>query len=322
MRLAAIDVGTNTIRLLVVDPDHAGGYRPVFAAQEITRLGQGLRPDCRFQAEPVRRSLEVLDRFAGLARSHGAQRVVAVGTSALREACNAEALLGPAGRLGLDFRVVSGEEEAALTLLGVRAGLPDLPVHLVMLDIGGGSTEVLLADGGRIRAAVSTGLGSVRLTEAHLASDPPTPEELAGLRAAVDARLRALHAELPAIPPDAALVGTAGTITTLAAIDLGLAPYDPVRVNGHVLTRARVASLLDDLAALPLARRQALPGLEPARADIIIAGAVVSLLAMQCFGFGHLRVSEGGLREGIVLHLLSGGPDERIGNLDKGRAIC
>ncbi len=248
--------------------------------------------------------------------------MVAVGTSALREAANAEALLAPAGRLGIEFRVISGEEEAALTLLGVRAGLPDLPPHLLMLDIGGGSTEFLLADGGRVRAAVSTDLGSVRLTETCLALDPPTPEELGRLRAAVGARLQALRGELPAIPPGGVLVGTAGTITTLAAIDLGLASYDPDRVNGYVLSVARSASLLEELAALPLARRRAVPGLEPARADIILAGAMVCRLAMECFGFRELRVSEGGLREGIVLDLLSGRPDERIGNLDKGGAIC
>lgn len=322
MRIAAIDVGTNTIRLLVADPDPARGYRPVFATQEITRLGQGLRADRQLQPEPVRRSLEAVRRFARLARSHGAERVVAIGTSALREARNAETLLAPAGRLGLEFRVISGEEEAALTLLGVRASLRQLPPHLLMLDIGGGSTEFLLAEGARIRATVTTGLGSVRLTEAYLASDPPTPEELGRLRTAVDARIHALgQGELPAFPPDGVLVGTGGTITTLAAIDLGLAQYDPDRVNGHLLSRARIASLLEELASLPLARRLAVPGLEPGRADIILAGAIVCLLAMECFGFGELRVSEGGLREGILLDLLSGRPDERIGNLDKGGAI-
>jgi exopolyphosphatase/guanosine-5'-triphosphate,3'-diphosphate pyrophosphatase len=322
MRIAAIDVGTNTIRLLVVDPGQARGYRPVFATQEMTRLGQGLRADRQLQPEPVRRSLEAVRRFAGLARRHGAERVVAIGTSALRDARNAEALLAPAGRLGLEFRIISGEEEAALTLLGVRASLPQLPAHLLMLDIGGGSTEFLLAEGARIRAAVSTGLGSVRLTEAYLASDPPPPEELGRLRTAVDARLHALGpAELPACAPDSVLVGTAGTITTLAVIDLGLAHYDPDRVNGHLLSRARISSLLEELASLPLARRQAVPGLEPGRADIILAGAIVCLSAMEYFGFGELRVSEGGLREGILLDLLSGGPDERIGNLDKGGAI-
>jgi exopolyphosphatase/guanosine-5'-triphosphate,3'-diphosphate pyrophosphatase len=321
MRLAAIDVGTNTVRLLVVDSDPARGYRPVFATQEITRLGEGLGPDRRLRVEPVRRTLEVLQRYAGLARSQGARRVIAVGTSALREARNAADLLGPAARWGIDFRVISGEDEAALTLLGVRAGLPDLAAHVLMLDIGGGSAEFLLAEGGCVRAAVSTDLGAVRLTEAHLASDPPAPGELARLRGAVQARLQALHAELPAVPPGATLVGTAGTITTLAAVDLRLASYDPERVNGHVLSLPRAASLLKDLAALPLARRRAVPGLEPGRADIILAGATVCTAAMECFGFRDLRVSEGGLREGIVLHLVSGPPDERIGNLDKGGAI-
>jgi exopolyphosphatase/guanosine-5'-triphosphate,3'-diphosphate pyrophosphatase len=306
MRLAAIDVGTNTIRLLIGEADGLGGYRPVLGAQEITRLGQGLLPEKILQPEPMRRSLAVLARFRALAEGHGATEIAAVGTSALREAGNRDAFLAQArAEAGLDVAVIPGAEEARLTLLGVRAGLPDPPRHLVMLDIGGGSTELLLADGPIIRGMVSTGLGAVKLSEECFPADPPDAEALAAARKIALTRLLRVRAgELPPWDDGAALVGTAGTVTTLAAIDLRLDPYDPERVNGHRLRRDRVAALLQDLAALPLPRRRQVRGLEPARADIIVGGTIICLAVMDALGFSHLLVSDGGLREGILLDLL------------------
>jgi exopolyphosphatase / guanosine-5'-triphosphate,3'-diphosphate pyrophosphatase len=186
-----------------------------------------------------------------------------------------------------------------------------------MMDIGGGSAEFVLADGGGIRGSVSTGLGVVVLTEAHLLTDPPSRRELEAVREAALAELtrqragslRALDALREAGPP--CLVGTAGTVTTLAAIDLALETYDPDRVNGHRLPRARVAALAAQLAALPLARRRQVRGLEPLRADVIVAGAVVSLAAMDALGFPEMTVSDGGLREGILLDLLGRGDAPR-----------
>lgn len=336
MRAAAIDVGTNTVRLLVGEPDGAGGYRPVFAAQEITRLGQGLLPDRLLQPEPIQRTLAVLESFRRLADSHGATRSAVVGTSALREASNRQEFLHRARReTGLDVRVISGEEEARLTLRGVRAALPAVgtlcgPVdqgrhlrstgpdamgaplggRLLLMDIGGGSTEFLLADGDAILATASTGLGVVKLTEAHVRHDPPLLAELKAIRDVVVARLARLRAEgLPGFGPAAAalattFVGTAGTVTTLAAVDLSLTSYDPGRVNGHRLSRDRVEALLRELASLPLARRRTVPGLEPARADVIVAGALVCVVVMESLGFPSILVSDGGLREGILLDLL------------------
>jgi exopolyphosphatase/guanosine-5'-triphosphate,3'-diphosphate pyrophosphatase len=311
MRVAAIDVGTNTVRLLVGEPDGAGEYRPVLAAQAITRLGQGLLPDWELQPEPIRRSLAVLQRFRQAAESHAATRIAVVGTSALREAKNREAFLARARReVGLEVRVVSGEEEARLTLLGVRAAVPLGGGPWLLMDIGGGSTEFLLADGPEVRATVSTGLGAVKLTEAHLKTDPPLPEGLAAVRDVVAARMARLRtADLPSLAPAVpdqklTFVGTAGTVTSLAAMDLALDPYDPERVNGHRLTRDRVAALCRELASLPLVRRRWVPGLEPARADVIVAGAVVCLGAMEDLDLPELTVSDGGLREGILLDLL------------------
>jgi exopolyphosphatase/guanosine-5'-triphosphate,3'-diphosphate pyrophosphatase len=336
MRAAAIDVGTNTVRLLVGEPDGAGGYRPIFAAQEITRLGQGLLPDRLLQPEPMQRTLAVLEWFRRLADSHGASRTAVVGTSALREASNRQEFLRRARReTGLDVRVISGEEEARLTLRGVRAALPAVGTHcgpvdqghhlrstgpdamgaplrgrLLLMDIGGGSTEFLLADGDAVVATASTGLGVVKLTEAHVRHDPPILAELTAIHDVVAARLARLRAEgFPGVGPAGAalattFVGTAGTVTTLAAVDLSLTAYDPGRVNGHRLSRNRVHALLRELASLPLARRRTVPGLEPARADVIVAGALVCQVVMETLGFPSIVVSDGGLREGILLDLL------------------
>jgi exopolyphosphatase/guanosine-5'-triphosphate,3'-diphosphate pyrophosphatase len=304
--LAVIDVGTNTVRLLVAESDSQGGYRPLFASQEITRLGQGLLPDRELRPEPIQRTIQVLRRFQREAEARGAAYTLAVGTSALREATNRTVFLSRVReQVGLDVSVISGEEEARLTLLGVRAGLPRAPARLVMMDIGGGSTEFLLADGARILTMVSTGLGVVKLTETYLRTDPPTQAELAAIGEAVISRLTRVRAEtLRDISPQDVFVGTAGTVTTLAAIDLRLAMYDPDRVAGHELMRARVASLLQELASLPLADRRQIPGLEPARADVIVAGAMICQVAMDVLGFSRLTVSDGGLREGILIDLI------------------
>ena len=310
MRLAVIDVGTNTVRLLVAESEDPPAYRSLLTAQTITRLGQGLLPTKVLQPEPIRRTLEVLRRFRELAEAQGAARIIAVGTSALRDAENRTDFTTAArGDTGVDITVIPGEEEARLALLGVRAGLPEAPARLLMMDIGGGSTELLLADGEAIRAAVSTDLGAVRLTEALVHGDPPMPAELESVqRTAVERFEHARLGELRDLADVDAFVGTAGTVTSLAAVDLALVPYDPSRVAGHRLTRDRVARWLQGLAALRLEDRRQVPGLEPARADIIVAGIVVCLAAMDVLGFPALTVSDAGLREGILLDALRPSP--------------
>jgi exopolyphosphatase/guanosine-5'-triphosphate,3'-diphosphate pyrophosphatase len=305
-RLAVIDVGTNTVRLLVAEPDGRGAYRTLLAAQETTRLGQGLLPSRELQPAPIRRTVRVLRRYRELAGAQGAATILAVGTSALREAKNRTAFLTAArDEAGVEVAVIPGEDEARLGLLGIRAGLPDAPARLVMMDIGGGSTELLVADGETVLAAVSTGLGVVKLTESCLHTDPPLPEELETVRRKAVERLdRARTDALRGIPLGSIFVGTAGTVTSLAAVDLALVPYDPIRVTGHRMTRVRVAQMLHRLASVPLADRRRVPGLEPARADVIVAGGVICLAAMEVLGFPELTVSDGGLREGILLDLI------------------
>ncbi len=310
MRFAAIDLGTNTVRLLVGEADGRGAYLPLHADQEITRLGEGLRPAGFLRPGPMQRTLDALRRFRDAAASYGASEIAVVGTSALREAKNRQDFLVRAEKeAGVTVRVISGEEEAQLTLLGVQAALPILTGHpFLLMDIGGGSTEFLLVEGETVRATVSTGLGVVKLTEAHIRTDPPSPQELAAIRETATGRLASLRdREISSLRRGELFVGTAGTVTSLAAIDLELVPYDPSQVNGHRLSRARVAQLLERLAHLPLALRRDTRGLEPARADVILAGAVICLAAMETLEYQEIVVSDGGLREGILLDVIRRG---------------
>ena len=301
---AAIDIGTNTLRLLVAETVGPDDYTVLHEEQQITRLGEGLRSTGVLQDAPRRRSLTVLRRFADLARSLKAGEIAAVATSAVREARNGQEFVAEVWReAGLALRVIDGEEEARLTLLGVRHGLRLGSRRVLAIDIGGGSTEFVLARGEVIEGIVSTGLGVVKLTEQYLVSDPPTVGELRRLKEAVGTRIDRLRRELPGLEA-AQLVGTAGTVTTLAAVDLALVTYDRQKVRGHCLSLARVRELLDRLAALALRERRGIPGLEPGRADIIIAGAAILAVSMERLGYHELRVSNDGLREGILIDLL------------------
>ena len=301
---AAIDVGTNTLRLLVAEAVAPDEFTILYEEQEITRLGEGLLPTRLLQDAPRRRSLTVLKRFADVARSFKAGEVASVATSAVREAGNGEEFLAETAReTGLALRVIDGREEARLTMLGVRHGLRLGSRRLLAIDIGGGSTEFILAKGDVIEGIVSTGLGVVKLTEQYLVSDPPTVGELRRVKEVVGTRIDRLRLELPG-REEAQFVGTAGTVTTLAAIDLALVTYDRQKIHGHCLGLSRIVELLDRLAALPLRERRRIPGLEPGRADIIVAGGAILAVSMERLGYHELRVSDDGLREGILLDLL------------------
>jgi exopolyphosphatase/guanosine-5'-triphosphate,3'-diphosphate pyrophosphatase len=301
---AAIDVGTNTLRLLLAEAVGPDDYAVLHEEQQITRLGEGLRSTGLLQDAPRRRSLAVLRRFADLARSLKAGEIAAVATSAVREAGNRQEFVAEVWReAGLALRVIDGEEEARLTLLGVRHGLRLGSRRVLAIDIGGGSTEFILATGDVIEGIVSTGLGVVKLTEQYLVSDPPTVDEQRKLEDAVEIRIERLRLELPGLEA-AQLVGTAGTVTTLAAIDLALVTYDRQKVRGHCLSLPRVRELLDRLAALALRERRQVHGLEPGRADIILAGAAILAVSMERLGYHELQVSDDGLREGILIDLL------------------
>ncbi len=304
-RYATIDVGTNTVRLLVADADTDGTYRPVFQEQVITRLGERLQETGTLSDMAVERTIRVLQRFAQTAKEHRVQEVLAVTTSAAREAKNRAEFLDRARREArIDLRVISGEVEATLTALGVAHALGPDHATMLIVDIGGGSTEFSAFEQGRVTGYVSLPIGVVKLTEAHLKGDPPSREELESATTSIRQTIRQVPASLN-IPAAAILVATAGTPTTLAAIDLGMTTYDGERVTGHRLSRKRIQGLLDRLCSLPLGRRSEIIGLEPARADVIVAGTLLTREILDLLGFDELTVSDGGLREGVLLNHLA-----------------
>jgi exopolyphosphatase / guanosine-5'-triphosphate,3'-diphosphate pyrophosphatase len=294
VRVAAVDLGTNTTRLLVADVAD-GRLDELHRESRITRLGENVDARRRLLPAPVARVRNVLADYRRTLESLGAERTLAIATSAVRDAENGEAFLGEVEwSYGFTTRLLAGDDEALLTRRGVASGR-DLQAGTLVIDIGGGSTELILDD-----FHVSLELGSVRHTERFLASDPPTTEELAQCAAAV-------HAVLTERVPDekraaaTAAVGVAGTVTTLAALDLGLEHYDRARVEGHRLARTSARRQLEQLAALPLAERRDMPSLEPERAPVIVAGAVILTEILDGFGLDAIDVSERDILDGAAL---------------------
>ena len=289
MRVAAIDLGTNTTRLLVADVN-AERVEEISRRTAITRLGEGVDGRRRLLPLPIARVRNVLADYRRELESLGAERTLAAATSAVRDAENGGAFLGELEwSYGFTTRLLSGEEEADLTLRGVGEAGHDA----LVVDIGGGSTE-LIGAGTRI----STELGSVRLTERFLLSDPPTEGELDALGAATRS---VLAEQVPEELTARRAIGVAGTITSLAALDLGLVEYDRDRVHGHRLGDSAVEVQLERLAALPLAERRRVPGLEPERAPVIVAGAVVLREVLRHFGLSSIEASERDILHGIAL---------------------
>lgn len=310
MRLATIDLGTNTVRLLVVDAHPEGRWTVVTEDQQITRLGAGLAASGALGAEPMARTSAVVSAYAERARGLGVEAVRIVATSAVREASNGRVFAATIeARTGRPVEIVSGADEARLTLLGVSRGLGGLSGRTLLFDIGGGSTEYVLARDGRAVDAVSLRLGVVPLAERFPFPDRVEWSRYGELARHVAERLaRELPPAIVARPPDR-LVGTAGTATTLAALDLGLARYDPARVQGHVVPRAAIDRLLARLGALTVRERAALPCLEPGRADVIIPGIAIVQATMDRVGGDALVVSDWGLREGILVATVEGPGD-------------
>jgi len=301
---AAIDVGTNTIRLLVAEAGTLGDFRLIDEEQAITRLGEDLLRTGSLKEEAMVRTTAVLRRYAEIAREYGAEAVQAVATSAVREAMNGEDFNAKVLKeTGLTLRIIPFEEEARLAILGVSYALGFPREDLLVLDVGGGSAEFALARDFRPKAIISTDLGVVKLTEGFLKSDPPTLDELQALKGAIERRIKGVRASLPDLR-GVRLVGTGGTVTTLAAIQLKLVTYDPERVNGFSLILEQVEGLFTSLAGMSHQERLQVPGLEPGREDLIVAGAAVVLETMRGLSFPSLLVSDGGLREGILLDLL------------------
>ncbi|HXK17668.1 MAG TPA: Ppx/GppA phosphatase family protein [Polyangiaceae bacterium] len=302
-KVAAIDIGTNSV-LLVIAAAFGGGPRPVLERATITRLGEGVDQTRQLAPAAVERNLACLRAYAEDLRAHGLPPLDVVGTSALRDAQGAQGFLDEAERiLGVRPRVIAGDEEARLTFRGALSGL-SLAGRLLVFDIGGGSTELIVGDaaaGAQAESRVSLDIGSVRLFERYVRCDPPAAAELASIEAQIAQQL-ASAAPLSGLAAGEpiTLVGVAGTVTTLKALELGLAPYDGARVHGAVLTLSAVEELCATLASLPLEQRKRLPGLEPKRADVIVAGALIVRDLLRRAAATQLIVSDRGVRFGLL----------------------
>jgi exopolyphosphatase / guanosine-5'-triphosphate,3'-diphosphate pyrophosphatase len=298
--VATIDIGTNSVLLLVARAGADGTLSPVEELATITRLGEGVDKQRELSPQAIDRTLACLESYAAVIAKHGVRAVDVVGTSAMRDARGGEAFREQArALLGVAPRVISGDEEARLTFAGGLSGI-DVTGEVIVFDIGGGSTELIRGDASsaRIVSAVSLDVGSVRLTERHVKGDPPSPSELAAVDRDVDETL----SRGPALG-GATLVGVAGTVTTLAAIAHSVDPYDAARVHGAALTLDEVRETCDRLARVPFDERVRLPGLSPKRADVIVAGALLCRAIVEKAGASRLLVSDRGVRWGLAAEL-------------------
>lgn len=307
MRVAAFDVGTNTTRLLVAEGGHGadGAPRELDRRLIFTRLGQGVDASRRLRPEAIARTVEALEELHRVAAGLGAERFRVGATSAVRDAANRNELLEAVREaLAVEPEMLSGEDEARLSYLGATGDLP--PGRYLVADIGGGSTELVVGSGASVEGRISLDIGSVRLTERHLATDPPTPTELAALTDDIDSALAAADRAI-AGAGDARFVGVAGTVTTLAALSLGLERYDPSLTHHYRLSADDVEMQYRRLAALPVAQRLELPCLPRDRADVIVAGTAILSRLMARWSFTEVVVSEKDILDGLARELLERG---------------
>lgn len=310
MRVAAIDIGTNTARLLVAEESGGGNYRDLDRRLIFTRLGQGVDAAGAINDDAMKRTLGAIAEFSAVCGEFEVARVRVAATSAVRDASNRSMFLEAARTLtGVDSEVLTGSDEARLSYIGAVADLE--PDFYLVCDIGGGSTEYVLgsssepggAGGPTDIEAVSIDIGSVRLTERHLRHDPPEEEELTKLETEIDEALDVAAAGV-ARASEAILVGVAGTVTSLAALSLKLRTYEPHKTHLSRLTEAQVRRLYRRLALMTLDERKRLPGLPAGRADVIVAGSAILLRSMERWSFAEVIVSEKDILDGLVMEVL------------------
>jgi exopolyphosphatase/guanosine-5'-triphosphate,3'-diphosphate pyrophosphatase len=287
------------------DVDGAGAdatLRALDRRMRITRLGQGVDKARRLDPDAIARTLDALREYRGELDELGVKRVRATATSAARDSANREDFFGPATEvLGFEPELISGEEEARLSFLGATTGLEEPSPYLVV-DIGGGSTEFIVGTH-QPEGLLSVDMGSARVTEHYLASDPPAPEELSAAQSVVRDHLADVERELPAVRDAATLVGLAGTITTVAAIELGLAEYDRDKIHHYRIAKPAAEDVFRTLATETAEQRRHNPGLDPGRVDVIVGGALVLVTIMRAFGFDEMLVSEADILDGLVRSL-------------------
>ena len=308
MRVAVVDIGTNSTRLLIAEIGDDGTVTELERRTTVTRLGQGVDASGALAPEAMERVFATLAEYRGMIDAHGVTTTTAVLTSAARDASNGSGFLSRVREdYGLDARTISGDEEAQLTFLGATSERPaDAPGPVVVIDIGGGSTEFVIGEGTEVRFHVSTQAGVVRQGERHIAHDPPRPDELA----AIAEEVRGIFTS--AVPVDLragvrAGIAVAGTATSCAAIAQDLEPYDPERVHGYVLELATAELLLARLATMDLEERRGVAGLHPDRAPTIVQGVILLIEAMRAYDLDAVEVSEHDILRGAALRLAGRG---------------
>jgi len=309
MLRAAIDIGSNTFRLLIARPSDHLAWETEYYTHRIVRLGEGLHQSGRLSDAGMERALAALNEFAAIIQEHGLgpDRVCAVATAAMREAENGETLRDRIlEQTGIEVRIIDGNTEATMSLTGANAVLhTETRSDMLLFDIGGGSTEFVRAANGQLQDAISRKLGVVRLVEAHLRSDPPAPAEYQAMMQTADGHLAEVETCWIEGRGDGRaprhLVGTAGTVTTLAAVHLELHPYVVERINNHCISFAEFCTLRDRLLGMSHAERQALPTIEAGRADLMVAGLAIIETVYRRWGYPEMRVVDAGLLEGAWL---------------------
>lgn len=297
-RIAAIDLGTNSARLLIADLLPDGSFRQVLLDRTIVRLGGNFSRETGLSVEAMQRTVSCLKRFAGLIDANQVSTVRAVATSAVRDAVNGKELVRQVAlETGLKLHVIDGQQEARLSLAGVFTGLDQQPEQLLLFDVGGGSTEYTVARGACPVFTSSLPLGVVRLTEGK--------PDIASIQDKINRELTSLQQQLQqadiSVDPDAVLVGTAGTATTLAAISLQMSEYDYRLINNQQLSRQEVERIYQLLLPLTPSQRLQVVGLEKGREDLIIAGCLITMMTMDWFGFNSLKVCDYSLLEGLIV---------------------
>ena len=297
MRVAAIDVGTNTCLLLIADVTPDGKIEKVVHDEaHVVRLGQGVAKSKKFHPEALQRAEDSFRQFARTIHSSKVDRTMACATSAARDVTNSQALLDLGLKYKIPVEIITGEEEAELTFRGTIDDVLTEPVAII--DVGGGSTEFIIGDANGIQTRTSIDIGSVRLTEKFITEHPVLPDQLEKVKAYITEQLQGLKEKVSA-PAGTRVIAVAGTPTTLAAMDQGFA-FDSKRVQGHTLTNERLKYWLNRLADMGVQERRAITGMDSKRADVIVAGAMILLMSSEAFGSTQLEVSTKGLRYGIA----------------------
>lgn len=305
--LASIDLGTNTFRLLIAEVTDSKTLVPIVTKRAITRLGEGIDSNGTILPHAIERGMGVIENFSQIISQHNVEDILAVSTSVARVAKNVEAFTARVfERTGISVRILTGFEEALLTLKGIFSVVANITQKSLLFDIGGGSTEFILTEDTNPVQIASIGLGVVHLAESLITSDPPTPGDISCLRNNIKNSLQSLkfkkdnmYISINTTP--CSLIGTAGTVTTLAAIDQQLERYDPLKINNYILSRETIEHIYHRLSYLSTAERRSIPGLEKGREALILPGAAIVLEIMEHFRFNQVTVSDAGLLEGILL---------------------